>query len=74
MGDAPRLFLGSTIALEALFAGPISRASMNPARSLGPAVVGGNAASLWIYILAPIFGASAGVIACRLVRDDCLGR
>ena len=55
------------------FAGPISGASMNPARSLAPALVSGRVGALWIYLLAPIVGAILGVILCRLVRDDAFG-
>ncbi len=54
------LAIGSTILLEAMFAGPISGASMNPARSLSPALLSGNIQSLWIYILAPIIGGLLG--------------
>jgi MIP family channel proteins len=61
--------VGSVIALEALFAGPISGASMNPARSLAPAIVSGRLDSLWIYLIAPILGASVSVIACRCVQE-----
>jgi len=53
--------IGGVIAFEALFAGPISGASMNPARSLSPAVVSGNLDSLWIYLVAPPLGAVVGV-------------
>ncbi|BDS09801.1 MIP/aquaporin family protein [Aureispira anguillae] len=49
--------VGATVMLEALFAGPICGASMNPARSIAPALVSGNLAALWVYILAPIIGA-----------------
>ncbi|HSH40365.1 MAG TPA: aquaporin, partial [Chthoniobacterales bacterium] len=56
------------IALEALFAGPISGASMNPARSLGPAVASLNFGSLWIYLTAPILGALLAVPLCICVR------
>src|SRR4030095_108976 len=64
------LAVGSVIALEALFAGPISGASMNPARSLGPALVARHLADLWIYLLAPVAGALLAVAACRCVRKD----
>lgn len=64
--------VGSVIALEALFAGPISGASMNPARSLAPAVVSLRFDSLWIYVTAPVLGACVSVIAWRCVHQpDC---
>ena len=61
--------VGSVIALEALFAGPISGASMNPARSLSPALFSLRLDSLWIYLTAPILGACASVVACRCVQE-----
>ena len=61
--------VGSVIALEALFAGPISGASMNPARSLAPALVSLRLDGLWIYLTAPVLGACAGVLACRCVQE-----
>ncbi len=61
--------VGSVIALEALFAGPISGASMNPARSLAPALVSLRFDSLWIYLTAPILGACVSVFACRCVQE-----
>jgi aquaporin NIP len=61
--------VGSVIALEALFAGPISGASMNPARSLAPALVSLRLDSLWVYLTAPALGACAGVLACRCVQE-----
>lgn len=64
--------IGAVVALEALFAGPVSGASMNPARSLAPAVVGLRVESLWIYLLAPLLGAVAGVAAWRGVTDPGL--
>jgi aquaporin Z len=67
--------VGSVIALEALFAGPISGASMNPARSLAPAVVAFRLDYLWVYLTAPVVGALAGVLACRCVQHEgCCAR
>jgi aquaporin Z len=60
--------VGSVIALEALFAGPISGASMNPARSLAPALVSWRLDGLWVYLTAPVLGACAGVLACHCVQ------
>jgi len=68
-GITAGIVVGSVIALEAMFAGPIWGASMNPARSLGPAVVSMHLQSLWIYLLAPTVGTGIGVIACRCVRE-----
>lgn len=53
--------VGGVIAFEALFAGPICGASMNPARSLAPALVSGTLAHLWVYLSAPLIGAAAAV-------------
>ena len=55
------LAVGATIAIEAFVAGPLTKASMNPARSLGPAVVSGDISQLWIYIVGPIAGAWRGL-------------
>ena len=60
--------IGSTIALEAMFAGPVCGASMNPFRSLAPAVVSGRVEHLWIYLSAPFAGAMAGVGIWTLIR------
>jgi MIP family channel proteins len=60
--------IGGTVALAAIFAGPISGASMNPARSLGPALVAGQLAHGWLYVAAPIMGALLGAWAYKLVR------
>ena len=61
--------VGSVIALEALFAGPVSGASMNPARSLAPAVVSMHLENLWVYLTAPVLGAAVGVLACWCILD-----
>ena len=63
---------GSVIGLEAMFAGPICGASMNPARSFAPALISGHFGHLWIYLVAPPLGACAAMFACRYVRgEDC---
>lgn len=67
-GAMAGIAIGSVVALEAMFAGPISGASMNPARSLGPAIVSMNVTYLWIYLLAPTIGACLSVIACRCMH------
>jgi aquaporin NIP len=61
--------IGSTIALDALFGGPVSGASMNPARSLGPALVAGIWRAQWIYLIAPIAGAVLAVLIYKLISD-----
>lgn len=60
--------VGGVVGLEALFAGPICGASMNPARSLAPAIVSGQTQHLWIYLCAPVLGAALAVPAAALVR------
>lgn len=62
--------IGGVVWLEAQFAGPITGASMNPARSIGPALISGHLEHLWLYILAPIIGALLAVLSCKLVKDE----
>ena len=69
-GEAAAIAIGGTIGLDALFGGPISGASMNPVRSLAPALVAGNLRALWLYIVAPIAGTSLGALAYQLVRGE----
>jgi aquaporin Z len=69
-GITAGLVVGAVIALEALFAGPICGASMNPARSLAPALVSGHLDNLWIYLTAPVIGALLAVPACRCIREE----
>lgn len=66
--------IGGTVGLEALFAGPISGASMNPARSLAPALVGLDLSQQWIYVAAPLVGAFVAVLAYRSVYGDTRSR
>jgi len=70
-GVTAGIAVGAIIGLEALFAGPVSGASMNPARSLAPAVMSGQFRELWIYLLAPALGALAAVPACLCIREAC---
>ncbi len=65
----PAIAIGGTITLDALFGGPISGASMNPARSLAPAVVSGHMASIWVYMAGPILGGIVAAIVYALVRE-----
>lgn len=69
-GITAGIAIGAVIALEAMFAGPISGASMNPARSLAPAIVSGNFQYLWLYPLATILGALIAVPLCMATRED----
>jgi aquaporin Z len=71
-GTTAGIAVGSVIALEALFAGPICGASMNPARSFAPALVSQHFSGLWIYLIAPIAGALLAVIGCRCARKRLL--
>jgi aquaporin NIP len=68
-GITAGIAVGAVIALEAMFAGPISGASMNPARSLAPALVSGHTEHLWIYLTAPVLGAILAVPACCAFRE-----
>jgi glycerol uptake facilitator-like aquaporin len=70
VGEAAAIAIGGTIALDAMFGGPITGASMNPARSIAPAVISGNLYALWLYIIAPICGATLGAAAYQFVRGD----
>lgn len=64
------LAVGATVMLEAMFAGPITGASMNPARSIAPAIVSGYTADLWIYIAAPIIGAILASFTWSFMKSD----
>jgi MIP family channel proteins len=70
VGEAAAIAIGGTIGLDAMFGGPISGASMNPMRSLGPALVSGDLHALWIYLLAPVVGTVAGGLAYQFIRGD----
>lgn len=64
------LAIGSTVLLEAMFAGPICGASMNPVRSLAPAVVSGHTEVLWVYLIAPVAGAMLAILTWQFIRSD----
>jgi aquaporin NIP len=70
VGAAAAIAIGGTVGLDALFGGPVTGASMNPARSLGPALVSGELHDLWLYLLAPPLGAAVGALAYQLVRGE----
>jgi aquaporin NIP len=68
VGAGAAIAIGGAVGLDALFGGPITGASMNPARSIGPALVSGHLHDLWIYIAAPLAGAAIGAFAYQLIR------
>lgn len=67
VGVIAGIAIGATILLEAMYAGPISGASMNPARSLAPGIISGKIETLWIYLIAPPLGAIAGSLTWKLM-------
>jgi MIP family channel proteins len=69
-GAAAALAIGGMVGLDALFGGPVTGASMNPARSFGPALVSGEWTHFWIYVVGPIIGAGIGALAYQLVRGE----
>jgi len=68
-GITAGIAIGAVIGLEAMFAGPICGASMNPARSLAPAIVSGNLQHLWLYLAASPLGTATAMLACRCIRE-----
>jgi aquaporin NIP len=70
VGEAAAIAIGGTVALDALVGGPVSGASMNPARSLGPALAAAELDTLWIYLLAPLIGAALGALGYQLLRGE----
>ncbi len=69
-GTMAAIAVGGVILMEAMFAGPMTKASMNPIRSIAPALFTGNFQYLWLYISAPVLGAIMAVSSCKLVKDD----
>ena len=70
VGEAAAIAIGGTIGLDAMFGGPISGASMNPMRSLGPALVSGDLHALWLYLIAPVVGTSVGGLLYGTIRAE----
>jgi aquaporin NIP len=70
VGEAAALAIGATVGLDAMFGGPISGASMNPARSFGPALVANEWHGFWLYVVAPVLGAGFGALSYQLVRGE----
>lgn len=70
VGTMAGIAIGGVVLLEAMFAGPMTKASMNPARSFAPALVSGHYEHLWLYMTAPIIGALLAVLSCKLVKDE----
>jgi aquaporin NIP len=70
VGEAAAIAIGATVGLDALFGGPITGASMNPARSLAPGIVSGDLHAIWIYLTAPVVGATLAALPYAFLRGD----
>jgi aquaporin NIP len=70
VGPAAALAIGAAVGLDAMFGGPVTGASMNPARSIGPALASGDLGDLWIYLVGPVAGAALGALAYQLIRGE----
>jgi len=70
IGPIAGIAVGGVILLEAMFAGPLTKASMNPIRSLAPALASGNFTDLWVYLTAPFLGMLLAVFSCKIVKED----
>jgi MIP family channel proteins len=70
IGEAAAIAIGATVGMDAMFGGPISGASMNPARSLGPAIASADFTAIWVYLAAPSVGAVAAALAYEFLRAD----
>ena len=70
VGAAAAIAIGGTVGLDALFGGLITGASMNPARSFGPALAAGEWQDFWIYIVGPVIGAACGGFAYQFIRGE----
>lgn len=70
VGAAAAIAIGGAVGLDALFGGPVTGASMNPARSLGPAIAAGEWRDFWIYIVGPVAGAALAALAYQGIRGE----
>ena len=70
VGELAGIAIGSTVALSAFVIGPLTNASMNPARSIAPAIMSGQFQHLWVFIVAPILGASLGAITYNWIKCE----
>jgi aquaporin NIP len=70
VGAAAAIAIGGTVGLDAIFGGPVTGASMNPARSFGPALAAGEWRDFWLYVLGPLLGAALGALAYQFVRGE----
>ena len=73
VGSGAALAIGGAVALDAMFGGLVTGASMNPARSLGPALAAGEWRDAWVYVAGPLVGAAFGAFAYQLVRGEAGG-
>ncbi len=70
VGAAAAIAIGGAVGLDALFGGPVTGASMNPARTLGPAIAATEFTDIWVYLVGPPIGAAAAALAYQLVRGE----
>ena len=70
VGAAAAIAIGGTVALDSLFGGGVTGASMNPARSFGPALVAGEWKDFWVYVAGPVLGALVGAGAYEFARGE----